>query len=262
MMVIKKFAKLCGCNPQTLRYYDSIDLLKPVNVDYFTGYRYYNASQALDYLKIKKLQDAYFSIEEIKKLLTCDDEKIYDALQQKIEEQKAKLLELKNIQKSYHKDMKEMKEKVNEIKEKIMKTSNELDYKDEFGIDESEFYEIIEATNTLLDNALSEDTFIFEQGKDEESKYIPSINNKLVYEYNNYEKLKDVFENLPEFKKGKYIAHITVNEKFKNNSAFINVLTYKTYKHLGNKSVLELRFEISEDQTQNFRIYKVSKTSK
>ena len=73
-----------------------------------------------------------------------------------------------------------------------MKTSNELDYKDEFGIDESEFYEIIEATNTLLDNALSEDTFIFEQGKDEESKYIPSINNKLVYEYNNYEKLQNV----------------------------------------------------------------------
>ena len=130
MMNIKKFAKLCNCNPQTLRYYDSINLLKPVNVDCFTGYRYYNASQALDYLKIKKLQDASFSIEEIKKLLTCDDEKIYDALQQKIEEQKAKLLELKNIQKSYHKDMKEMKEKVNEIKEKIMKTSNELDYKD------------------------------------------------------------------------------------------------------------------------------------
>lgn len=52
-MIIKEFAKLCDCNPQTLRYYDSIDLLKPVKVDSYTGYRYYSAEQALDYLKNK-----------------------------------------------------------------------------------------------------------------------------------------------------------------------------------------------------------------
>ena len=28
-MTIKEFAGLCGCNPQTLRYYDSVGLLKP-----------------------------------------------------------------------------------------------------------------------------------------------------------------------------------------------------------------------------------------
>ena len=27
-MTIKVFAKLCDCNPQTLRYYDSVGLLK------------------------------------------------------------------------------------------------------------------------------------------------------------------------------------------------------------------------------------------
>lgn len=59
-MIIKEFAKLCDCNPQTLRYYDSIDLLKPVKVDPYTGYRHYSAEQALQYLKIKKLQDAFF----------------------------------------------------------------------------------------------------------------------------------------------------------------------------------------------------------
>ncbi|MGN0141461.1 MAG: MerR family DNA-binding transcriptional regulator [Roseburia sp.] len=31
-MTIKEFSQLCGCNPQTLRYYDREDLLKPVNV--------------------------------------------------------------------------------------------------------------------------------------------------------------------------------------------------------------------------------------
>lgn len=28
-MTIKEFTKLCNCNPQTLRYYDKEDLLKP-----------------------------------------------------------------------------------------------------------------------------------------------------------------------------------------------------------------------------------------
>ena len=32
-MTIKEFASLCGCNTQTLRYYDKIDLLKPVKTD-------------------------------------------------------------------------------------------------------------------------------------------------------------------------------------------------------------------------------------
>ena len=39
-MTIKEFSRLCGCNPQTLRYYDHVDLLKPVKVDSWTGYRY------------------------------------------------------------------------------------------------------------------------------------------------------------------------------------------------------------------------------
>ncbi|MBR6413089.1 MAG: MerR family DNA-binding transcriptional regulator [Oscillospiraceae bacterium] len=31
-MTIKEFTRLCGCNPQTLRYYDHVNLLKPVKV--------------------------------------------------------------------------------------------------------------------------------------------------------------------------------------------------------------------------------------
>ena len=54
-MTIKEFAKLCGCNSQTLRYYDRIDLLKPVEVDQWSGYRFYEEAQALDFVKIKNL---------------------------------------------------------------------------------------------------------------------------------------------------------------------------------------------------------------
>ena len=46
-MTIKEFARLCGCNPQTLRYYDHVDLLKPVKVDQWSGYRYYEIFKRL-----------------------------------------------------------------------------------------------------------------------------------------------------------------------------------------------------------------------
>ena len=38
MITIQGFAKLCGCNPQTLRYYDRIGLLKPARVDEYSDY--------------------------------------------------------------------------------------------------------------------------------------------------------------------------------------------------------------------------------
>lgn len=52
-MTIKDFANLVECNPQTLRYYDREDLLKPVRVDQWSGYRYYEEEQALAFVKIK-----------------------------------------------------------------------------------------------------------------------------------------------------------------------------------------------------------------
>ena len=70
-MTIQAFARLCGCNPQTLRYYDKVDLLRPARVDRFTGYRYYDEEQALTFVKIKNLQLGGFAIEEIKPLLTA-----------------------------------------------------------------------------------------------------------------------------------------------------------------------------------------------
>lgn len=66
-MTIKEFSKLCGCNPQTLRYYDRENLLKPVKVDEWSGYRFYEEEQAITFVKIKNLQKARFSIEEIRR---------------------------------------------------------------------------------------------------------------------------------------------------------------------------------------------------
>ena len=38
---LKTVIFICGCNPQTLRYYDHVNLLKPVKVDKWSGYRFY-----------------------------------------------------------------------------------------------------------------------------------------------------------------------------------------------------------------------------
>ena len=100
-MTIQAFAKLCGCNPQTLRYYDKVGLLKPGRVDRFTGYRYYDEEQALTFVKIKNLQLGGFTIEEIKPLLDGSDEDVYRAFEAKIDAQQARLEAMKEIQRSY-----------------------------------------------------------------------------------------------------------------------------------------------------------------
>jgi len=114
MITIQGFARLCGCNTQTLRYYDRIGLLAPAKVDEWTGYRYYEEEQAMLFVKIKNLQQADFSIEEIKSLLPGDDDLLMAAFEQKIREQKEKLATIKKIQRSYLKEAMDMRNTVNE----------------------------------------------------------------------------------------------------------------------------------------------------
>lgn len=45
LFTIREMSKLFGINMRTLRYYDSIGILKPEYTDRQTGYRYYSAKQ-------------------------------------------------------------------------------------------------------------------------------------------------------------------------------------------------------------------------
>ncbi|PJH76181.1 MAG: MerR family transcriptional regulator, partial [Anaerolineae bacterium CG_4_9_14_0_8_um_filter_58_9] len=45
MIRIGDFSKLSRVSIKTLRYYDEMDLLEPIAVDRFTGYRYYEFDQ-------------------------------------------------------------------------------------------------------------------------------------------------------------------------------------------------------------------------
>jgi DNA-binding transcriptional MerR regulator/predicted transcriptional regulator YdeE len=69
MFKIGDFSKLVQVPVATLRYYDQVGLLKPVNVDRFTGYRYYSASQLPRLHRILALKGLGFSLEQISELL-------------------------------------------------------------------------------------------------------------------------------------------------------------------------------------------------
>jgi DNA-binding transcriptional MerR regulator len=143
-MTIKEFSQLCGCNPQTLRYYDREDLLKPVRVDEWSGYRYYDEEQAIAFVKIKNLQKAGFTIDEIRDLLTKDDAEIYIAFEKKIAAELQKLQELKEIQQSYRTELTEMKNKIIALRDSIKESMDNYSPIEEFGITEEE-YKVLKA---------------------------------------------------------------------------------------------------------------------
>lgn len=101
MLQIKEFAKLCGCTTSLLRYYDNKDVLKPYFIESFTGYRYYQSSQALEFHRIKELQKAGFSIKEIKKIKDKNKNEIIDILKDKLIKQKQLTNSIENLIKTY-----------------------------------------------------------------------------------------------------------------------------------------------------------------
>lgn len=69
MIRIGDFSKFSRVSIKALRYYDEMGLLKPVEVDRFTGYRYYEFDQLPRLYRILALKDLGFSLEEIGHLL-------------------------------------------------------------------------------------------------------------------------------------------------------------------------------------------------
>lgn len=69
MLKIGDFSKLSLVSIKALRYYDELGLLKPVQVDEFTGYRYYSTSQLTRLNRILALKDMGLALEQIAQLL-------------------------------------------------------------------------------------------------------------------------------------------------------------------------------------------------
>jgi DNA-binding transcriptional MerR regulator len=65
MFKIGEFSKLTQVSIRMLRYYDEVGLLKPADIDKFTGYRYYSVEQIPLLHKIIFLRDTGFQVAEI-----------------------------------------------------------------------------------------------------------------------------------------------------------------------------------------------------
>ncbi len=154
MMTIKAFATLCGCHPQTLRYYDKIDLLKPVQVDQWSGYRYYARSQAIDFVKIKNLQAADFTIDEIKALLAMSDQQVHEAFDRKIAQQTRKLERIKEIQQSYLTEKNNMEKLVQNVADYLLHAVSNYEVLREFGLSASEGPAIVAQLRDYIEKSI------------------------------------------------------------------------------------------------------------
>lgn len=151
MMTIKAFAELCGCTAQTLRYYDHIGLLKPAQVDKWTGYRYYEQRQALDFVKIRSLQAADFAISEIESLLHATDEAVYAAFEEKIAAQQEKLQRIREIQQTYLREKSAMEKMLNGMIDYLLEGCRTPAVLREFGYGEQDYDRVMAAVRAWLE---------------------------------------------------------------------------------------------------------------
>jgi len=63
---IGQVSELCDISIKTLRFYEEEKLIKPVKVDIYSGYRFYDDDCIMQIYKVKFLRDLGFSIKEIR----------------------------------------------------------------------------------------------------------------------------------------------------------------------------------------------------
>ena len=285
-MTIKEFANLCECNPQTLRYYDSIDLLKPVNVDQWTGYRHYDESQGETYVKIMNLQKAGFTIDEIRELLDQDDRVIYDAFEKKVEEAEARLREIKLIRQSYQSEMSTIQSKINAFKERILSDVKKYDPAVEFGLSNEEYEKILNQIAQCLDTAAdSAEDFPALQGeagkipseilnkipsdvldkisdmenmKPKMPNYSKDPNYQMIYEKHGWENVKDFLADFEKLEPGSHVLDFqVVEEKYENTIAFSGtLLNLLLMRNPGINKNLLCNVDPSKDGQNHFKLYR------
>ncbi len=235
-MTIRDFSRLCGCNPQTLRYYDSVGLLKPAMVDSWTGYRFYDREQALTFVKIKNLQKAGFTIAEIKNLLGQEDTVIFTAFEAKIAAAEKRLSEIKQIQKSYQTEMTDMQKKLKEVRDAVRQSMQDYDPTEEFGISREAYHRIIDMVNGFFENLANRygaDDLEFsdypEGDNQKEEPGFPDLLNdpsfELIYEKHGWEFVKDFFTEFSDLQSGReYALLFRLKPGKADNSAFANTV--------------------------------------
>ena len=83
MFRIGEFSKLTQVSVRMLRYYDEAGLLKPAEVDRWTGHRLYSVEQIPRLDRIRYLRDSGFQVSEIALALEMDDHALLVSLNKK-----------------------------------------------------------------------------------------------------------------------------------------------------------------------------------
>ena len=268
-MTIKDFSALCGCNPQTLRYYDHENLLKPARVDRWSGYRFYEEDQALVFVKIKNLQKAGFTIEEIKELLDRDDSFIYQAFERKIAEGQARLREIKEIQKSYQTEMTGMEEKLKTWRAYIQQSMEDYDPAEEFGISKEDYQGLIDSVNEFFERHLRQKDYgdldfreYRESDDAEEEPDLPDFKSspeyELVFEKHGWRYVREFYPEFSRLKDGREYALLfeLLPEKC-GNSAFANtILGMLLQSNPGRKTSLGCNITHTNDGQNHFWLFR------
>lgn len=83
-LTIGQMSKINNVSEQTLRYYDKIGILKPIEIDKFTGYRYYSIKQCARLDMIQYLKSLGMQLKDIEvQLKTYDTKLIKSFLEEK-----------------------------------------------------------------------------------------------------------------------------------------------------------------------------------
>lgn len=264
-MTIKEFSNLCGCNPQTIRYYDRMNLLKPVKVDDWTGYRFYDERQALDFVKIKNLQTAGFTIDEIKELLDANNEAIYEAFTKKIKEQKDRLNAMLEIQKSYQSEITEMTKKIEEVRTSIKMRMEEYNPTLEFGIDTTTYDQMKGQVDDFFDTIIKNKEYdklkyVDDGGNNAESES-DLLNNprlEICYEKHGWDAVKDFYDEFSVLEDGQeYKLLFELASDKANWTGFANtILGMLILKNKGRKRRLGCKIDSSKDGDNHFWLLK------
>lgn len=110
LIKIGELAAMAGISVKALRVYEKKGIIKPVETDKKTGYRYYSAGQLQQVESLLALQDMGFTLSEIALIMSgnCSKEEMGALVEQKKEilqeliwKTEAKMKGLDSIQKSY-----------------------------------------------------------------------------------------------------------------------------------------------------------------
>lgn len=118
MFRIGEFSKLTQITIRMLRYYDEVGLLKPAEIDPWTGYRMYSVEQIPILNKIIYLRDSGFNVSEIAVALNIKDDNSL------VEQLDLKYLE---VEKTIQAEQKKLK-KIELAKNEILNKKSEMHY--------------------------------------------------------------------------------------------------------------------------------------